>query len=74
MPQGPATENTIELMGNVQDSMQSAVLGNLVINIIMSGSLQYLWGMINALQITFHLPGMQINLPGNAAAVYSVLN
>ena len=39
MPLGPDTDSAMLLAQNMQDSMNSAVLGNLAINIVMSGSL-----------------------------------
>jgi hypothetical protein len=35
--------------GKAQASMQSLVIGNMALNIVLSGSLQNLWGMISAL-------------------------
>ena len=39
----------------------------------MKGSLQYLWGMINALQIVFHFPAFALSFPANSKMFYSTL-
>lgn len=40
----------MELMGNrMVSGGQAMMIGNFAINLIMSGSLQFLWGMINTL-------------------------
>ena len=56
---------------NIEASMQGMAISNLVINIALSGSLMHLWGMINSLQIIFHMPGNNLALPGNAQTVYA---
>ncbi|CDW88161.1 UNKNOWN [Stylonychia lemnae] len=42
-------------------------------SIVWSASLQYLWGMINVLQIIAHLPLYNINFPDNAKLLYSLI-
>jgi len=72
----PLDENTLQLVtvaDSLDKSMQSSVWGNFAANLLLSGSLQYLWGMINSLQIVFHMPGIAVNLPGNAKMIYSQL-
>ena len=54
-------------------SVQSIVIGNLALSIVMSTSLQYLWGMINVLQIISHFPLCQITFPLNAQLFYQMI-
>ncbi|CDW88792.1 cadg domain containing protein [Stylonychia lemnae] len=64
-------------LGGIGDGLQGGanaiVLGNFATNLILSSSLQYLWGMINVLQITVHMPLFNINYPPNAKFISSLL-
>eukprot|EP00347_Sterkiella_histriomuscorum_P004791 403359083 len=42
-------------------------------NLAMSASLQFLWGMINVVQLIVHMPLFKINFPVNAIFFYSLL-
>ena len=48
--------------------------GNLAINIVLSASLQMLWGMINVMQLIVKFPIMNITFTSNAATFYSLIN
>jgi hypothetical protein len=49
------------------------VAGNFAANLILSGSLSLLWGMINALQIIAHLPLLMVMMPANASNFYTFI-
>ena len=53
--------------------MQSVSWSNLAINVLLAGSLQSLWGMINALQMTLHLVGFNVILPASCQAIMASL-
>ena len=53
--------------------MNGAVIGNFIVNTVLSGSLHYIWGMINCLQIDFHLVGMNNKMPATVWTLYSNL-
>eukprot|EP00347_Sterkiella_histriomuscorum_P011212 403373316 len=59
--------------GSASSSLQGVMMSNLALNIIMSASLQYLWGMINVLQIIVHMPLFSVDFPSNAKALYSLI-
>jgi len=71
MPNTAANKVMAQAVSTVGSSVQGTVLTNFVVNLLLSGSLQYIWGMINSLQIVFHMPGCAVNLPGNAKVIYS---
>ena len=48
--------------------------GNLAINIVMSASLQMLWGMVNVMQLVVKFPIMNITFPQNAGTFYTLIN
>jgi hypothetical protein len=47
--------------------------GNLVLNILMSASLNYLWAMVNTQQIILMLPLFNLSLPGNAGIFFNFM-
>lgn len=53
MSSGPSTRG----------AMSTMMYGNLAVNLIMSASLQMLWGMINVLQLIVKMPLMNIVFP-----------
>jgi hypothetical protein len=53
MSSGPSTSG----------AMSTMMYGNLAVNLIMSASLQMLWGMINVLQLIVKMPLMNIVFP-----------
>ena len=53
--------------------ISSLLVGNFVLNILMSSSMSALWGMINSLQILIHLPIFSIPIPLNARLFYAAI-
>ena len=49
-------------------SSKSAIGGNFIINILLSGSLSKVWDMIEGLQVVSHMPLFNIKSPGNVNA------
>ena len=47
-------------------SSESLLGGNLLINLLLAGSLGQVWSMVNGLQIVSILPLMNVKSPGNA--------
>jgi len=70
---GPASDNIESGTESLEGGVSKTVIGNFIINVVLSGSLQYLWGLINALQIVFHLPGNSVDMPANTKMVYGSL-
>mmetsp|Transcript_42755 Transcript_42755/g.41107 ORF Transcript_42755/g.41107 Transcript_42755/m.41107 type:complete len:105 (-) Transcript_42755:753-1067(-) len=58
---------------DIEEGMNSLVIGNAVLNIFLSSSLSFLWGMINALQIIVNIPLFTISFPANAKMFYSFI-
>jgi hypothetical protein len=53
----------------VQTLGQSSVASNIAIQVILSGSFNQMWSMINALQITISFNEMELQMPGNVNMV-----
>eukprot|EP00347_Sterkiella_histriomuscorum_P012844 403367008 len=54
-------------------SVKILVVGNLFFNLFMSTSLQYLWGMINQIQIITHLPINAVEIPSNTKFFFNII-
>ena len=48
-----------------QNSMNAFVIGKMILNFVLSASLNLLWSLLNSLQIIVALPLMNINMPYN---------
>ncbi len=44
---------------------QSSVAGNIAMQVILSGSFNQMWSMVNAMQITISFNEMELQIPGN---------
>jgi hypothetical protein len=53
--------------------MNTIAIVNLVVNIVLSFGLKYLWNFVNLLQFLVFIPKWKINIPMNALAVLSQL-
>ena len=56
-----------EGVGYVSDT---AVLGNTIMNILLSGSMQFLWGLIHSMQMIGHLPLINVMIPANVEVFF----
>lgn len=61
-----AAEGTKELMNG-------SVLGTIAINLVLASSLGPIMGMINSLQLIFHLPMMSTIAPGNVMTMFAIM-
>jgi len=53
--------------------MNGSVIGTFLFNIVLAGSLGPIMGMINSLQLIFHLPIMSIIAPGNVVTLFNIM-
>jgi len=60
----------LEAAGNAAaGSSKAVVIGNMVMNIVLSGAMNLLWGMVNALQLIVVMPLLSIKMPANASSL-----
>ena len=57
----------------VDVTVKTAIISNFIINILISGALSYLWGLINCLQIVSHFPLINVLMPANCQLLFSIL-
>ena len=53
-----------------KSTLQSILLGNYFLNLLMSTSMSVIWGLINTLQILIHLPVYSIPIPLNSKILF----
>eukprot|EP00347_Sterkiella_histriomuscorum_P001619 403371334 len=68
-----ATRALIAMGGSAANAFSSIMYGTLIMNLILSASLQYLWGMISVVQMIVHMPLLNVDFPANAMFFYSLL-
>jgi hypothetical protein len=73
MSNGDATGSFMDNVVNMNAGMNGLVLSNFLINFMLSSSLNSLWTMINTLQMTLHLPAMNLRIAPNASFFSSIL-
>ena len=52
-----------------QAATMGALVGSTIMNLVMSGALAQVWGMINGMQVMVHLPAFAVKFPANAFMV-----
>ncbi len=66
------------MLGGGTEAMKSALtavlFSNFAINIVLSSSLNLLWGLLKTLQLLSHLPLLKINFPANAKTLFVMIN
>ena len=73
MANDDSTANFMSSVSNLNSGMNGFVLANFLMNFALSGSLNSLWALINTLQMTLHLPAMNLKIPSNASFFSSLL-
>lgn len=74
------TENKIEnaKLLNVKEALaegtNGVILGTFILNLMLSTSMNLLWGMINALQIIGNMPKFNLYVPANVLEFYTFIN
>lgn len=56
-----------------QDMMKAILMGTFAMNIIMTGAMTYMTGMIRSLQLILHLPIFSVIIPGNVSMMFSLM-
>ena len=51
----------------------TAIVGNFVINVVLSGTMNLLWGMLHAMQMLSYLPLINVMMPANALIMFQVM-
>ena len=68
-----ATEALGSAVNVLDNAGKGALISNLIVNVMISGALNLLWGMINSLQIIAHFPLVNVIMPANCQLVFSFI-
>jgi hypothetical protein len=58
-----------QLAAAAESGMNTIALVNLIVNIVLSFGLKYLWNFVNLLQFLVFIPRWKLNIPPNALAI-----
>ena len=64
------TRSFVEMSENAGDLSKASIVSSLFVNLMSSGSMGPLWGLINCLQIVSHFPLISIVQPANSQLVF----
>jgi hypothetical protein len=62
-----------QLAAAAESGMNTIALVNLIVNIVLSFGLKYLWNFVNLLQFLVFIPRWKLNIPANALAILGQL-
>ena len=65
----PNTEFTLFFSNSISsfgDFTNAAVVGHFMLNLLLSSTMTFLWGLLNSLQVVSHFPLINILMPANA--------
>ena len=67
------TKAFADLNGSLGNFANGALIGNFLMNLLLSGAMNFLWGMLHAMQIVAHFPLINIMMPPNAQMLFQVI-
>ena len=73
MPNTAFTKSFEGITGNVGDATNVSLFGNFLMNLLLSGAMNLLWGFLHALQIVSHFPLVSVMMPANAQLVFAII-
>ena len=66
MPNTETTKFFLKAGEGFGDFSNAVVIGNFATNLLLSGAMTYLWGLLNSVQIVAHFPLVNVMMPANA--------
>ena len=73
MPNDEFTKKFTALTESAQDLTNVALVSNVFINILLSGAMTFLWGLLHCMQIVSHFDLVNIMMPANAHHMFKIL-
>ena len=73
LPNDKSTENLIDATEAIQDFTSVIFVGNFFLNLLLSGAMTFLWGLLHCMQIVAHFPLVNIMMPANAQHVFKII-
>lgn len=73
MPKTAFSEVFTQITKSATSATNIAMASNFFINILLSGAMGFLWGLLHCMQIISHFALVNINMPGNAHFLFQIL-
>ena len=73
MPNDDFTQSYTSMTEVTESLTNVALVSNFFINILLSGAMTFLWGMLNCMQIVAHFDLVNIMMPANAHQLFKIL-
>ena len=73
MPNTAFTKAFVGLSGSFGTLTNAGMLGNFFVNLLLSGAMNMLWGLLHSMQIVAHFPLINVMMPGNAQVLFQVI-
>ena len=73
MPNDDFTQGYTSAAQAAEQVTNVILVGNFFINLLLSGAMVFLWGMLNCMQIVSHFDLVNIMMPANAQYLFKIL-
>ena len=73
MPNTEFTNFFSSTISTVGDFTNVVVVGNFMLNLLLSGTMTFIWGLLNSLQVVSHFPLINIMMPANAQYTFQTI-
>ena len=73
MPNNDFTQGYSSVTEATESITNAALVGNFFLNLVLSGAMTFLWGMLNCMQIVAHFDLVNISMPANAHILFKIL-
>ena len=73
MPNDAFTQAYTSTAQAAQSVTNVVLVGNFFVNLLLSGAMVFLWGMLNCMQIVSHFDLVNIMMPSNAQYLFKIL-
>ena len=73
MPNTEFTKSMISLTGSLAETTSVSIIISFLVNLFMSGPMDFLWGLVNTLQIVSHFPLIDVMMPANAYQLFIII-
>ena len=73
MPNDEFTRKFTAITETAQTFTNVALVGNVFINILLSGAMTFLWGLLHCMQIVSHFDLVNIMMPANAHHLFKII-
>ena len=70
-------DDLTKAIGNLSDNMGNVanvtIISNFAVNLLLSGAMNLLWGLLHSMQIIAYMPLLNVAFPANSELVYHMI-